>query len=87
MVFPRKNGTQWTLNEKVFNNLMEESGLGKAARKLTWYFCRNFYRTKRIEVGVDVYLLAGQLGTSVRIIESHCGNRKIKLQTFKLYIY
>jgi hypothetical protein len=46
LVFPRKNGTQWTLNEKIFNNLMEESGLGKAARKLTWYFCRNFLEPK-----------------------------------------
>ncbi|HIF02439.1 MAG TPA: hypothetical protein EYQ84_03635 [Nitrospinaceae bacterium] len=59
------------MNEKVFDNLMEESGTGKTERKLNWYFCRNFYRTKRIEEGVDVNLLAEQLGTSVRMIESH----------------
>jgi hypothetical protein len=71
LVFPRQDGTKWTLNEKVFDNLMEESGTGKTERKLNWYFCRNFYRTKRIEEGVDVNLLAEQLGTSVRMIESH----------------
>jgi len=86
-VFPKHDGTKWTLNERVFDNLMEESGVDKTGRKLTWYSCRHFYGTKRIEEGVDVYLLAEQLGTSVGMIESHYGHRKIKSQTSKLNIY
>ncbi len=66
---------------------MKESGVDKTERKLTWYSCRHFYGTKRIEEGVDVYLLTEHLGTSVGIIETHYGHRKIKSQTSKLNIY
>ena len=86
-VFPKYDGTKWTLNERVFDNLMKESGVDKTERKLTWYSCRHFYGTKRIEEGVDVYLLSEQLGTSVGMIETHYGHRKIKSQTSKLNIY
>jgi site-specific recombinase XerD len=87
LVFPKHDGTLWNLTERVFNNLMEASEVDKTERKLTWYSCRHFYATKRIEEGVDVYLLADQLGTSIGMIESHYGHRKIKSQTSKLNIY
>ena len=87
LVFPKQDGTKWTLNERVFDNLMEESGVDKTERKLTWYSCRHFYGTKRIEEGVDVYLLAEQMGTGITMIERHYGHRKIKSQTSQLNIY
>jgi len=87
LVFPKQDGTKWTLNERVFDNLMEESGVDKTERKLTWYSCRHFYGTKRIEEGIDVYLLAEQMGTGITMIERHYGHRKIKSQTSQLNIY
>ena len=87
LVFPKQDGTKWTLNERVFDNLMEESGVDKTERKLTWYSCRHFYGTKRIEEGVDVYLLAEQMGTGITMIERHYGHRKIKSQTSQLKIF
>ena len=86
-VFPKYDGTKWTLNERVFNNLMKDSGVDKTERKLTWTSTRHFYGTKRIEEGVDVYLLAEQMGTGITMIERHYGHRKIKSQTSKLNIY
>jgi integrase len=87
LVFPKQDGTKWILNEIVFDNLMEESGVDKTERKLTWYSCRHFYGTKRIEEGVDVYLLAEQMGTGITMIERHYGHRKIKSQTSQLNIF
>ena len=86
-VFPKYDGTEWTLNERVFNNLMKDSGVDKTDRKLTWYSCRHFYGTKRIEEGVDVYLLSDQMGCGISMIEQHYGHRKIKSQTSQLNIF
>jgi len=86
-VFPKYDGNKWTLNERVFDNLMKDSGVDKTERKLTWTSTRHFYGTKRIEEGVDVYLLAEQMGTGITMIERHYGHRKIKSQTSKLNIY
>ena len=66
---------------------MKDSGVDKTERKLTWTSTRHFYGTKRIEEGVDVYLLAEQMGTGITMIERHYGHRKIKSQTSKLNIY
>jgi integrase len=86
-IFPKYDGNKWTLNERVFDNLMKDSGVDKTERKLTWTSTRHFYGTKRIEEGVDVYLLAEQMGTGITMIERHYGHRKIKSQTSKLNIY
>ena len=86
-VFPKYDGDKWTLNERVFDNLMKDSGVDKTERKLTWTSTRHFYGTKRIEEGVDVYLLAEQMGTGITMIERHYGHRKIKSQTSQLNIY
>ena len=83
-VFPKYDGNKWTLNERVFDNLMKDSGVDKTERNLTWTSTRHFYGTKRIEEGVDVYLLAEQMGTGITMIERHYGHRKIKSQTSKL---
>ncbi len=87
LVFPKHDGTLWNLTERVFDNLMEASGVDKTERKLTWYSCRHFYGTKRIEEGVDVFLLADQMGTGIMMIQQHYSHRKIKSQTSKLNIF
>ena len=66
---------------------MKDSGVDKTERKLTWTSTRHFYGTKRIEEGVDVYLLAEQMGTGILMIQQHYGHRKIKSQTSQLNIY
>ena len=86
-VFPKYDGTEWNFNERIFDTLMEESGIDKTEKKLTWYSCRHFYGTKRIEEGVDVYLLSDQMGCGISMIEQHYGHRKIKSQTSQLNIY
>ena len=86
-VFPKYDGTEWNFGERTFDTLMKESGVDKTVKKLTWYSCRHFYGTKRIEEGVDVYLLSEQMGTGITMIEKHYGHRKIKSQTSKLNIY
>ena len=66
---------------------MKDSGVDKTDRKLTWTSTRHFYGTKRIEEGVDVYLIAEQMGPGITMIERHYGHRKIKSQTSQLNIY
>ena len=61
--------------------------INKTEKKLTWYSCRHFYGTKRIEEGVDVYLLSDQMGCGISMIEQHYGHRKIKSQTSQLNIF
>ena len=38
------------------------------------YCSRHTHATSRLSVGFDVYFLAKQMGTSVKIIEDHCGH-------------
>jgi integrase len=40
----------------------------------TTYCFRHTYATFRLSAGVDVYLLAQQMGTSVKMIEQHYGH-------------
>ena len=40
----------------------------------TTYCFRHTYATLRLSAGVDVYILAQQMGTSVKMIEQHYGH-------------
>ena len=94
---PAKRGTAMMFqNYALFPHLsaqdnvafsLKMSGVDKTERKLTWYSCRHFYGTKRIEEGVDVFLLADQMGTGIMMIQQHYSHRKIKSQTSKLNIF
>ena len=55
---------------------MTETGLRKGAdgTMRTTYCFRHTYATFRLQMGVDVYFLAQQMGTSVQMIEKHYGH-------------
>jgi integrase len=64
------------LYRSLIVNLFTESGLrlsSSGGRRSTYCF-RHTYATFRLSEGVDVYFLAKQMGTSVKMIEEHYGN-------------
>ena len=52
--------------------------------KRTPYSIRHTYATLRLESGVNIHLLAQQMGTSVAIIERHYGHVKLRDNVEKL---
>jgi hypothetical protein len=64
------NETGEQLGKKVYyrlwDELMERTGLKNAPKKLTYYSLRHTYCTFRLMAGVDVFLLARNMGTSVK---------------------
>jgi integrase len=65
-----------TLYHSLIESLLTDSGLLKSSsgsRRSTYCF-RHTYATFRLTEGVDVYFLAKQMGTSVKMIEDHYGH-------------
>lgn len=65
-----------TLYYSLIERLLIESGLqisSSGGRRSTYCF-RHTYATFRLTEGVDVYFLAKQMGTSVKMIEDHYGH-------------
>ncbi len=65
-----------TLYASLIETLLKESGLlrsSSGSRRSTYCF-RHTYATFRLTEGVDVYFLAKQMGTSVKMIEDHYGH-------------
>lgn len=65
-----------TLYHSLIEGLLTDSGLLKSSsgsRRSTYCF-RHTYATFRLTEGVDVYFLAKQMGTSVKMIEDHYGH-------------
>ena len=65
-----------TLYYSLVERLLIESGLqtsSSGGRRSTYCF-RHTYATFRLTEGVDVYFLAKQMGTSVKMIEDHYGH-------------
>ena len=65
-----------TLYHSLIQGLLTESGLlhsSSGSRRSTYCF-RHTYATLRLTEGVDVYFLARQMGTSVKMIEDHYGH-------------
>jgi integrase len=65
-----------TLYKAQIAELLKESGLlrsSSGSRRCTYCF-RHTYATFRLSEGVDVYFLAEQMGTSVKMIEDHYGH-------------
>jgi integrase len=65
-----------TLYSSLIGTLLEASGLqiGPEGTPRTTYSFRHTYATFRLSEGVDVYILAQQMGTSVQMIEDHYGH-------------
>ena len=71
-----EGGVSRTLYYSLVERLLIESGLQKSSsgsRRSTYCF-RHTYATFRLTEGVDVYFLAKQMGTSVKMIEDHYGH-------------
>ncbi|MGD0192455.1 MAG: site-specific integrase [Rhizomicrobium sp.] len=76
-VFTARKGKQAkTLYSSLVHDLLEDSGLliGPAGTARSTYCFRHTYATMRLSEGIDVYLLAEQMGTSVQMIEEHYGH-------------
>lgn len=60
----------------LIEDLLKESGLllSSSGRRRSTYCFRHTYATFRLSEGVDVYFLAKQMGTSVKMIENHYGH-------------
>lgn len=65
-----------SLYKGMIRDLLEESGLlvGQNGKDRSTYCFRHTYATFRLAEGVDVYFLAHQMGTSVKMIEQHYGH-------------
>ncbi|TWB34314.1 tyrosine-type recombinase/integrase [Nitrospirillum pindoramense] len=65
-----------TLYHDTIERLLTDSGLllSASGRRRSTYCFRHTYATFRLTEGVDVYLLAKQMGTSVKMIEDHYGH-------------
>lgn len=65
-----------SLYNSLIENLLTETGLlhsSSGSRRSTYCF-RHTYATFRLAEGIDVYFLAKQMGTSVKMIEDHYGH-------------
>ena len=65
-----------TLYGSLISDLLEETKLtfsSSGSRRSTYCF-RHTFATFRLSEGVDVYMLAKQMGTSVKMIEDHYGH-------------
>jgi integrase len=60
----------------LIERLLIQSGLqtGSSGARRSTYCFRHTYATFRLTEGVDVYFLAKQMGTSVKMIEDHYGH-------------
>jgi integrase len=65
-----------SLYKALVKDLLTETKLlkGPAGTERSTYCFRHTYATLRLSEGVDVYLLAEQMGTSVQMIEKHYGH-------------
>lgn len=64
------------LYRRLIEDLFKDSGLlfSSAGSRRSTYCFRHTYATFRLSEGVDVYFLAKQMGTSVKMIEDHYGH-------------
>jgi integrase len=64
------------LYRRPIEELLAESGLrvSSSGSRRSAYCFRHTYATFRLSEGVDVYFLANQMGTSVKMIEEHYGH-------------
>jgi len=64
------------LYHNILKTLLTESGLLKSStgKQRSTYCFRHTYATFRLQEGVDIYFLATQMGTSIKMIEDHYGH-------------
>jgi len=72
-IFCRDNGDKKNELREGFRRLIDNTGIGldREGNPFVPYSCRHFYITKRIENGVDPYVIAKQCGTSIPMIQHY----------------
>jgi len=69
---------------KHWNYLIKETGLDKNRRDNSFYCLRHTYATWRLYCRTDVFVLARNMGTSIKFIEDHYGQVRQELMTDQL---
>jgi integrase len=88
-VFCHKDGTTIHTFKKGFETLIKEAGVDVArdGEKRTIYSLRHTYATFRLQEGVNHYVLARNMGTSVKMLENfygHTSNRAMADELTKM---
>lgn len=75
-VFCHKNGSKIHSFKKGFGLLVQQAGVerDRFGEKRTIYSLRHTYATARLHEGVNHYILARNMGTSVKMLENHYGH-------------
>ena len=75
-IFCHKDGTEIQSFKKGFNTLIKEVGVefDRNGDRRTIYSLRHTYATFRLHEGVNHYVLAKNMGTSVKMLEQHYGH-------------
>ena len=76
-VFTNRDGSQAeSLYQALIDDLLDYAGvrIGPSGAPRSTYCFRHTYATFRLSEGVDAYLLAEQMGTSVQMIQQHYGH-------------
>lgn len=76
LVFCHKDGSEIGSFKKSFQSLLSKAGVGKDSfgRTHTVYSLRHTYATFRLHEGVNHYVLARNMGTSVQMLEEYYGH-------------
>ena len=79
-VFCHPNGQPIGSFKKGFQQVLDEAGVlrGSDGKKRVPYSLRHTYATMRISEGVSVFQLAANMGTSVEMIESFYGKKRMR---------
>lgn len=75
-IFCHKDGSPIHSFKKGFSLLVQQAGVEKDrfGEKRTLYSLRHTYATSRLHEGVNHYVLARNMGTSVKMLENHYGH-------------
>jgi integrase len=75
-IFSHKDGTPIQSFKKGFAALVHEAGVefDRSGDRRTIYSLRHTYATFRLQEGVNHYVLARNMGTSVKMLEQHYGH-------------
>ena len=79
-IFCHPNGRPIGSFKKGFEQVLDEAGVlrGSDGKKRVPYSLRHTYATMRISEGVSVFQLAANMGTSVEMIESFYGKKRMR---------
>jgi integrase len=64
---------------KLWNYMLEQTGVCKEGKQIVYYSLRHFYATMRLYSKVDVFTLSKNMGCSVGFIEQHYGHVDVEM--------